>query len=35
MNVKFDGEFKSELRIGLLCKDKPRNRKNLPNNEGK
>ena len=29
--VKFDKEFKSELRIGLTCKNKSGNRKNLPN----
>ena len=35
IDVKFSVESKSELRIGLPCNDKPKNRKNLPNNEGK
>ena len=28
IDVKFDGESKSGLRIGLLCKGKPENAKN-------
>ena len=28
INVKFDGESKSELRIGLPCKGKPKNAEN-------
>ena len=36
IDVKFDEESKSELRIGLPSKDKHRNQnKNQPNNEGK
>ena len=35
IDVKFDEGFKSELRIGLPCKDEPENCKNLSNNEGK
>ena len=34
-DVKFNQKFKSELRIELSCTNKPRNRNNLPNNEGK
>ena len=33
IDVKFDEKSKSELRIGLPCKDKPGN--HLPNNERK
>ena len=35
IDVKFDEESKSELKIGLPCNDKPGNRKILPNKEGK
>ena len=35
IDVKFDKELKSELRIRLPCKAKPGNCKNLSKNEGK
>ena len=35
IDIKFDEEFGSDLWIGLPCKEKPGNRKNLRNNEGK
>ena len=35
IDVKFEKEFKSELRIGLTSEDNPGNRKSLPNNEEK
>ena len=35
IDVKFDEELKCELRIGLSCKEKPGNCKNLSKNEGK
>ena len=35
IDVKFDEKFKSEVRIGLPCKEKLGNCKNLSKNEGK
>ena len=33
IKVKFDGEFEPELRIGLACKEKSENCKNLSKHE--
>ena len=35
IDIKFDEEFKPELRIGLPCKGNPGNRKNLSKKKGK
>ena len=35
MDVNFDEESESQLRIGLPCKEKPANHKNLLKNDGK